>query len=546
MTAPAVPAADGRRAVESRDPHTGEVWARYESASPEAVRAAVDAARVAGPAWAASGVAARARVLDRFRRALLARRRDVADVIRCETGKAASEGLGSEVSVALDFARYYARVAPKALRARWVRPSSPAMWRKRVRVEHAPFGVVAVVSPWNYPFMLAAGVVLPALVAGNAVVLKPSEYTPGSALLLGELLREAGLPDGLCAVVLGDGLTGAALVASAVDKVFFTGSEAAGRRVALACAERLIPCGLELGGSDAAIVLDDADVTLAARGITWGRFTNAGPACVAPKRVYVVGAAYEPFVAEAARLVAALSPASATDAGVAPLVRPSQARLLEAQLEDAVSRGARVVARGAAGAVDGYVAPTLLADVTPEMRVLTEETFGPLLPVVRAESEADAVALANRSAYGLSASVWTSDPRRGVRVAERLETGTVAVNDVVIVAGMAEVPHGGVKASGSGRSHGLAGLMECVQTRTVVDERFPRLPQVWWGGAGGPAGDDAAAAGMDAFLRLVHGRGVRERLGALRGVAGLVGGGKRGGKDPAAARNGVGGPEAPR
>ena len=511
MTALAAPdAGTARRPVESRDPFTGEVWARYDAATAEDVRAVVARARAAQTAWAAEGVAARARVLERFRRVLFARRAEVADVLRREVGKPASEALGSEVSVVLDFARFYARIAPKALRSPWTRPRSPAMWRKRVRVEHAPFGVIAVVSPWNYPFMLAAGAVLPALVAGNAVVLKPSEYTPGSALLLASLLHEAGVPPAVFAVVLGDGVTGAALTASDVDKVSFTGSEVAGRRVAMACAARLVPYALELGGSDAAVVLEDADVGLAARGITWGRFTNAGQTCVAPKRVFVVGAAYEPFLRETATIVAAMGPAGADGAhGVGPLVRPSQARELEALLADAVQRGATIAARGAGGGPDGYVAPTLLADVTPAMRVMREETFGPLLPVARVASEAEAIERANASVYGLSASVWTADRARGVRVAERLHAGTVAVNDTVIVAGMAEVPHGGVKASGGGRAHGLAGLMECVQTRTVVAERMPGLPQVWWRGGGETAG------ALDAFLNLVHGRGVRARLGAV-------------------------------
>ncbi|HET9010900.1 MAG TPA: aldehyde dehydrogenase family protein, partial [Gemmatimonadaceae bacterium] len=471
--------------VESRDPATGEVWRQYPAGTSDDVRDAVGRAREAQRTWGALPVRQRARVLERFRRALFARRHEVADALTRETGKPLVEALGSEVLIALDYAHFYAGESRRLFDASWITPTSLSMWRKRVRVEHVPLGVVAVVSPWNYPFMLAAGVVLPALVAGNAVLLKPSELTPTSGALLGELLAEAGAPSGVMTVVQGAGATGAALVASAVDKVFFTGSVATGRKVALACAERLIPCSLELGGSDPAIVLEDADVAHASRGIAWGRFTNAGQTCVAPKRVFVVGAAYEPFLAALTLAVESLraGPSSGEDAHLGPLIHPGQRALLEAQLADALERGARVVARGTAPTGDGsYFPPTLLADVTPEMRVMREETFGPLLPVVGVRDEDDAVGRANESEFGLSASVWSRDAERARAVAERIEAGTVAINDVAIVAGMADVPHGGVKASGSGRSHGSAGLLECVRTQTLIADRFGGWAQPWWFG----------------------------------------------------------------
>ena len=514
------PASPPRRRSESLNPATGEVWRSYEPATPDDVCRAVARAREAQRAWAARPVRERARALERFRRALYRRRLEVADVISRENGKPAGEALGTEVSVVLDYARFYARQAPRALGAgSWFTPGSLSMLRKRVRIGHEPYGVVAVVSPWNYPFMLAGGVVLPALVAGNAVLLKPSEFTPTSGVLLHELVEEAGVPPGVMQTLPGDGATGAALVGAEVDKVFFTGSVATGRRVAVACAERLIPCSLELGGSDPAIVLEDADVPHAAAGIAWGRFSNAGQTCVAPKRVFVVDAVYDAFTAELRRVVEGLRVAPAGAAGdVGPLIRPSQAEELRAQLRDATERGARVLARGAlaADAADegGWVAPTVLEHVTAEMRVMREETFGPLLPVMRVRDADEAVRLANASEFGLSASVWGRDRRRALAVAERIEAGSVAINDSIIVAGMADVPHGGMKSSGSGRSHGIAGLMECVRTKTVVADTVPGLRQPWWFGY-----DADHPANIDAAVRLAHATGWAERL---RGVGRVV------------------------
>ena len=516
MTIPTPPP----RPVESRDPATGEVWRRFAPATDGEVRAAVAAARAAQPAWAAQSVRRRAAVLERFRRALYARRAEVARLITRENGKPLASALAGEVLVVLELARYYAREGPRRLApARWFTPRGLATLRKRVRIDHEPHGVIGIVSPWNYPLTLAAGGLLPALVAGNAVVLKPSEYTPSVGAVLGELLAEAGLPADVLRVVQGAGETGAALVGEGVDKVLFTGSVATGRRVAAACAERLVPCALELGGSDPAIVLADADVRLAAAGIVWGRFSNAGQTCVAPKRVYAVGAVYEPLLAELAAAVARLRVGDgASGADVGPVIRPAQQAELAAQLADAVARGARVVAAAAlpaeAPAGASFVAPTLLADVPPGARVLTEETFGPLLPVVRVRDAEEAVRLANASEFGLSASVWGRARGPALAVARRIEAGTVAVNDAVIVAGMAEVPHGGVKASGAGRAHGVAGLMECVRTRTVVVDRLPGVAQPWWFGA--RAGSYAQ---LDGVVQTAHGRGA---LGRVSGLVRLV------------------------
>lgn len=494
--------------------------------SDESVASAIARARRAQPEWAARPVAGRARCLERFRQLLYARRAEVAAVISAENGKPAPEATMTEVATTLDMARYYARLAPEALAPRTLTSASLALWRKRFIVTSEPYGTVGVISPWNYPFLLPAGVLLPALAAGNAVLFKPSELTPSTGALLAELLHAAGVPNDVLQVLQGDGSVGAALTRGDVDKVFFTGSVGTGRQVAHACAERLVPCALELGGSDPALVLEDADLEHAASGITWGRFTNSGQTCVAPKRVFVVGDAYAGFVAAMERRLSALRLGEPGEGpyDLGPLIHPSQHAILTRQRDEATGRGARAVtasARGGEVAPDGMAAghflPTLLLDVPADARVLREETFGPLLPIVRVRDDDEAIALANATPFGLSASVWSRNRRRARDVAARLEAGTVVINDVTLVAGVAEVPHGGVKESGSARAHGIAGLEECVRTRTVVDDYFTGWRQGWWFGYGAEA-----PARSDAYVRLAHGRSLRERLSGVGRVLALL------------------------
>lgn len=513
--------ADAPEFVESRDPSTGEVWTRYPCDGEREVAAAVARARTAQGAWRERTLAQRLAVLARAREHLFARRDEVARLITRENGKPVAEAMASEVVTTLDILRFSTRHAAQELAPRRVRSGALALWRKRITIAQEPYGVVAVISPWNYPFLLPAGIVAPALVAGNAVVLKPSELTPTSAEMLRELFLEAGVPPHVLQLVHGAGATGAALVASAVDKVFFTGSVLTGRRVAVACAERLVPYVLELGGSDPAIVLADADVEHAASGIVWGRCSNGGQTCVAPKRVYVEAPIHDRLVAAIAQRFGRLRIGGERDGegDVGPLIRPSHRATLDAMREDALAGGARLAGHsGVTGGGHGaFFPPALLVDLAPTARVLHEETFGPLLPVVRVRDAEEAITLANASAFGLSASVWTRDRARGRAIASRLQAGSVALNDVALVAGMAEVPHGGMKASGQGRAHGLEGLRECVRTRTVVDDILPSRRQPWWFGYAA-----STLRGSDAYARLAHGRSVRERLSGVAGTLTLL------------------------
>jgi acyl-CoA reductase-like NAD-dependent aldehyde dehydrogenase len=478
----------------------------------------VAAARAAHPSWAARPAHERIQALGRFHDLLFARRHELADVITRETGKPIAESLSAEIAIVLDDAVYLQGAVPRFLRAPWFRSGSVAMARKRLRVTHEPWGVVGLITPWNYPFMLACARLLPALATGNAVVFKPSELTPSTGEFTRQLLIDAGVPHDVLAIVQGDGSVGAALSASSLDKIFFTGSVGAGRAVARACAERLVPCGLELGGSDAAIVLADAHIPTAAVGLVWGRFSNAGQTCVAPKRIFVEAPVFDAFLTEVTRAVADLSVGAGTDASteVAPMIRPQFRAIIEAQHTDALQRGARVVASGANGNPRAFP-PTVLTDVPEGARVLTEETFGPLMTVIRVRDETEAVARANAGDFGLSASIWSASTERATAIADRLACGTVAINDVLLTAGVAELPHGGIRHSGYGRVHGVAGIEDCVRTKGVVAERFPKWRQTWWFGYSA-----GRLAGVDAFLRFAHAPSLIERLRALPGFLRLL------------------------
>ena len=503
-----------RRPVESRQPSTGEVWRSFPAATPETVLCAVAAARAAQPAWAAQPVGVRLLTLRRFHELVFTRRNEIAELISRETDKPVAEAMGTEVGVVLDDVQFLLRAVPKLGRSPWFGSGSLAYSRKRLRIIYEPYGVVAVISPWNYPFMLACARLLPALATGNAVVFKPSELTPSVGELTRQLLVDAGVPADVIALLQGDGATGAALAAAGVDKVLFTGSVAAGRAVAMSCAVRLVPCGLELGGSDAAIVLADANLAHAASGLAWGRFSNAGQTCVAPKRIFVEDAAFEPFIADLTRVVTQLRTGTGSDdaTDVAAVIRPEFRVVLEAQRDDAIARGARVVACAPAANANIFP-PTVLTDVPDDARALREETFGPLMILIRVRDADEAVSRANASEFGLSASVWSRDSARAGRVAARLACGTVAINDVLCTAGIPELPHGGVLLSGIGSTHGLEGLRDCVRTKGIAADRFGGLRQGWWFGY-----SRARRQGVDAFVRLAHSRSVRDRIAAIPDV----------------------------
>lgn len=459
------------RKISSVNPATGEILRELECMSADEVQAAVARAQAAQAAWDVLGVRKRITVLREFQRRLHARKSEIAEVITREAGKPVAEALTTEVLVVLDAARFLVDNAFRLLRDEPLPHGNLATKLKRGHLLREPYGVVGIISPWNYPFSIPATETLAALVAGNAVVLKPSEFTSLVALELRSLLHAAGVPQDIFQVVIGDGATGAALVHSQINKLVFTGSVATGKRIAAAAAERLLPVVLELGGKDPMLVLDDADVDVASSAAVWGAFVNAGQTCLSVERCYVHRSLYENFLRACAEKTKKLRVGRGMDreTDVGPMIHERQLRVVEAHVEDAVARGARVLTGGSRAQELGenFYKPTVLADVTHEMQIMREETFGPVLPVTAFDSDDEAVRLANDSEYGLAASVWTRDSARGERLARRIQAGTVMVNDVVSCFGISEAPHGGVKSSGIGRAHGRFGLEEMVRLKYV-------------------------------------------------------------------------------
>lgn len=504
-------------AIESLDPATGEVIARLDATPPAELPRILERARRAQADWAEQPVEQRCTALRRLRDVLYDRRQEVAERVTRESGKPRVEALFADVLVSLDTADYYVRHAPDLLRPERVPHHNLAVKAKSGRLHYEPFGVIGMISPWNYPLAIPLGEIIPALVAGNAVVLKPSELTPWCGAVIGELCAQAGLSKDLLQVVQGGGEVGAALIDARPDKVIFTGSVATGRRVAAACAQLLIPCVLELGGNDAMLVLADADIEIASSAAVWGAFTNCGQACLSVERLYVEEGVAERFIERCVEKTQELKvgPGSNPHTEVGPMIRASQIERVEEQLRDAVARGARILVGGRRLPELGacYFAPTVIVDVDHSMRLMQEETFGPVLAIRRVRDADEAVALANDSAFGLSASIWTRDAARGRELAARVRAGSVMVNDVISSFGICEAPHGGRGASGWGRTHSRLGLLELVQVKYVDVDRLPQRPKSWWFGY-----DEQLGTAADRFLGLLFAGNWRERLRGARGA----------------------------
>ncbi|HTM40528.1 MAG TPA: aldehyde dehydrogenase family protein [Terriglobales bacterium] len=483
-----MPTATQRASIASINPATGEVLREFDCAGEEEVRAAVERARSAQPAWQELGIGKRLQVLRRFQTLLQEKKADVARLITQEAGKPYVESLLTEVLVVLDAAQFLIANARGLLRDQRIGHANLVMKAKRGRVRREPYGVLGIISPWNYPFNIPATEGLAALAAGNAVVVKPSEFTSLSALELQALLRSAGVPEDIFQVLVGAGATGAALANSQIDKLIFTGSVASGKKVAQAAAARLLPVVLELGGKDPMLVLDDADLEVASSAAVWGAFVNAGQTCLSVERCYVHRSLYEPFLAKVVEKTGKLRVGNGLDpeTEVGPMIHERQLQIVESQVDEAQAHGACVLMGGKRLSQLGpnFYAPTVIAGVTHEMRLMREETFGPVLPVVPFDSDEEAVRLANDSEFGLAASVWTRNRARGEAIATRLQAGTVMVNDVISCYGISEAPHGGVKASGLGRTHGRFGLEEMVWVKYVDSDLLPRTRKVWWYGYG--------------------------------------------------------------
>ncbi|MBZ5504227.1 MAG: aldehyde dehydrogenase family protein [Acidobacteriia bacterium] len=517
------------------NPATHETIGTLPNLTAKQIAAAVDRAAAAQPRWAATPVRDRLRILSRFGELLCDQKEAVTAVISREAGKPQAEALSTEILVVLDTVKYLKDNLPAFLRPEPVPHGNPAMKLKRGQLLREAYGVVGIISPWNYPFSVPSVQTLTALATGNAVALKPSEFTPFSSLELERLLREAGLDPALLQVITGDGSAGAALLSTNVQKMVFTGSVATGKRVAQAAAARLLPVVLELGGKDPMIVLEDADVDVASSAAVWGAFMNAGQTCLSVERCYVHESIYEKFlkacIAKTDKLRLGHSrllrpdqsgnnkstPAQKmgrpdgadSEIDVGPMIHERQLSIVQSHVEDAVKRGARLLAGGSPLPQLGpnFFAPTILADVDHSMTVMREETFGPVLPVRTFKTEDEAIALANDSEYGLAASIFTKNRARGEALARRINAGTVMVNDVLACFGISEAPHGGVKASGIGRTHGRFGLEEMVWPKYVDSDRMPRMKKLWWYGYG-----PAFANQMSGFVDLLFAKKLIKRM----------------------------------
>lgn len=451
-------AEDGRAAmpdvsaIEVRDPARGTTIGSVALQAREDVEAAVARARATQPAWAALPVRERSRLLKSARKRFVGVRAEVIDLLARETGKTRFDATGEAMAVCLDV-RAVCRYAARALAPRTVSRGFP--FGKRRLVLHKPHGVVGVIGPWNAPLTLSLGDALYALAAGNAVVVKPSEVTPLAVACAVRAMAEA-LPPGVLQLVTGDGATGAALV-DLVDMIAVTGSPQTGRRVMERASQRLTPVLLELGGKDPMIVLEDANLERAANAAVWGGFFMAGQVCMSVERVLVVESVADEFTRLVVEKTTALRVGpNDRETDVGPLTTPIQLAIVERHVADAVAQGA-VAATGGARRTDLgelFYAPTVLTGVAPGMQVMRDETFGPVLPVCRVRDEEEALALANRSPFGLNASIWTSDLARGLRLARRVDSGCVCINDCILNAGDPELPFGGVKQSGLGTRHG--------------------------------------------------------------------------------------------
>lgn len=467
---------ESRRVLQLRSPVDLEPIGELVCANEDDVRAALARARAAQPAWAAKSFDERAEYMNRALKVLLARQDEIIDTVVRETGKARADAMSMEIFAAADSLCYYAKNAKKFLKPQKKRVHGLLGIAKQLKIVYRPLGVIGIITPWNGPFILGINPSVQALMAGNTVLLKGSEVTPYSTKLVEDIFREAGLPENVLQVIMGDGQTGACLTEVGVDKISFTGSVRTGRIIAETCGRQLIPCTLELGGKDAMIVCEDADLDRAAAGAIVGSCMNTGHYCCGTERIYVMEKVYDEFLAkviEGARKLRQ-GPELGFEEDVGAVFWDRQMEIIEHHVEDAKSRGATIHVGGRRNPnLKGlYYEPTVMTEVNHSMKIMQEETFGPILCIQKVRSVEEAIQLANDSPYGLNGNVWTRDKKKGFEIACRIDTGAVSVNDMAMSYGVPAAPFGGRKESGIGQVNGEVGVRGYCHAMPVLIDRF--------------------------------------------------------------------------
>lgn len=514
MTAHSTTGSHEKQKIQSINPATLEVLGEVPVFSKNDVFQAVAAARWAQSQWHQIGFKKRAEYILKARDVLLRDCDAMAGLISQENGKPVIEAIGNDIMPVMDLMTYFAQNTHRLLRREKIRLGKWSLVGRCSHLEFYPFGVVGVISPWNFPLSIPLGEVVMALMAGNTVVLKPSEYTSLVGVRIREIFAEVKLPHGVFQLVTGDGSAGAALVESGCDKIVFTGSVPTGKKIMQKCSETLTSITLELGGKDPFVVFDDADLDAASSAAVWGAFCNSGQVCASVERVYVQERVFDRFkdlvVQKTKKIRQGMGQSLDVDMGA--MTTEFQLKKVAEQIEQARQQGAQILAGGERNPdFKGYFfKPTVVTNIGHTFELMKDETFGPVLPLMKFSTEEEAVQLANDSDYGLNAYVWGGDRARLRRVASRIQAGTVNINESLFTHALPQTPWGGVKSSGLGRTHGAVGLMDLVQVRHVHENRRPQKKNFFWWYGYGPDKLEI----LKLLMQALFGKGP-SRLGAL-------------------------------
>jgi acyl-CoA reductase-like NAD-dependent aldehyde dehydrogenase len=500
-----------RTVIISTNPATGEVIGQVNASTPADVQAVIQRARTAQSAWHELGLQQRLKIMRKLKHIMRRELNLLTETLTDEQGRPRFEAL-QEIFATIELLAHSIRIAPQTLAPE--RILVPLLPQRIHWTEHYPYGVVAVIAPWNFPILLSLSPIVSALITGNTVIYKPSEFATQLGQCLTRFIHEAGVPDDVFQVVYGAGEIGAALIEAKPDKIMFTGSPTTGRKIAVVAGELLIPITLELGGKDAAIVLEDADLDRTAVALTWGGLFNAGQACLSIERIYVRREIADQLVEKiAAKMNDHVRTGDDDIRTMGPITTDSQIRSIDRHIKEAVINGARIVVGGRSieDSNGRFYLPTLMTDVTPEMSIVREETFGPVIVVIPVDSDEEAIKQANNTAFGLTGSVWTRNRTRGIALLQKMRVGHASLNDHIMSATIPYLPWGGVGDSGYGRTRGREGLLDMTYTQAFSAERFAPLPRefFWY-----PYTEFKTRL-LYSFLRFLYAPTLRERIQSL-------------------------------